>query len=143
MGDEAQDGELHKEEARHMVVDLAELTVEWAKENEQKILGDAHVGEESDTEELLRKNRETIDAAYKLIKDDKVITDILHDFDTDGDGKISREEFVAKACEGYNILERPAKRVKTSHGPDIEPLLKRIRPSIDVFGTEMSVQTQT
>jgi len=111
--DENGDGTLDMSEAKHMVTDLAELTVQWAKSNISTIMEEATIdGDQEDPEKRVAEHQKTIDAAYVLIKDESVIDRIVKDFDTDGDGQVSKEEFLAKATEGYSIL-RSAKKAKT------------------------------
>jgi len=131
--DENDDGTLDKEEAKHMVIDLAELTVDWAKSNIATILAEATEGPECDAQALVAENEHNIELAYKMMKDEKVIQQILTDFDTDGDGQISKEEFLAKATEGYDLL-RPVKKART--------MAVRIHETVDVNGTKMVVRKE-
>jgi len=131
--DENGDGTLDKEEAKHMVIDLAELTVEWAKSNISSIMEEANEGPEIDNQQLIADNEHKIELAYKMMKDEKIIEQILHDFDTDGDGQISKEEFLTKATEGYDIL-RPQKKAKK--------MAVRVHETVDVEGAKMAVRKE-
>lgn len=132
--DENGDGSLNKEEAKHMVIDLAELTVEWAKSNITSIMEEANEGPEIDSQTLIADNEHNIELAYKMMKDEKVIEQILKDFDTDGDGQISKEEFLAKATEGYDILQ-PAKKAKTA-------VVCRVHEKLEVNGKTLAVHKE-
>jgi enamine deaminase RidA (YjgF/YER057c/UK114 family) len=128
--DENGDGELEKDEAKHMVIDLANLTVEWAKSNIESIMATANDGPDVDPKALIKENEDKIELAYKLMKDDAVIARILKDFDTDGDGKVSKEEFLSKATEGYDLL-RPQKKAKK--------MAVRVHGTVTCDGQELNV----
>merc|ERR1711924_403256 len=68
-----------------------------------------------------------------MMKDETVIDQILKDFDTDGDGQISKEEFVSKATEGYDILQ-PAKKAKQQ--------AVRVHETVEYDGHSMQVRKE-
>lgn len=139
--DENGDGRLSKVEAKHMVIDLAELTVSWAKSNINEVLAAAYYDSEIDTRKLVTENEEKIDAAYTMMKDESVINKILGDFDVDADGQVDREEFLLKACEGYDILSAcppPSKRQRTEP-KGLDHILKHIQDRIVIDGSEFLV----
>lgn len=126
-------GTLDREEAKKMVCDLAEHTIGWAKQNLAALMSEAHTGPDVDTQTLIEEHQHNIDNAYKLMKDPAVVEQIIHDFDTDGDGEISKDEFLAKATEGYDLF-RPQKRAKK--------LALHVAGKVKAGGKDMVVQKE-
>jgi len=109
-------GILEKDEARKLVTDIAQASIKWSKDNMRKVLSEATGDTQTDTDTLTEMYRDKINNAYAMMEDPKTIDAVVSAFDTDGDGKISKQEFLDKATSGYDILEPPKKKAKAGEG---------------------------
>merc|ERR1712032_423825 len=87
---------------------------------------------------MVAEYQEKIDQAYKLMESKEIAEGIVKSWDTDGDGKVSKEEFLVSAMEGYDVFDK----VKRGSREPSPPKLKRLRTEGSIGSRENLESTE-